>query len=91
MQFKSINDFHIQKELYNNPLTLPYLPNIALKVRRGDNEENVKYNSNLPATYHTKFFQNITKTQHPFNKIDCYSLISFHKLGLSSETPVLEN
>lgn len=57
---------------------------------------NVNYDSdiNLPATYvavvQVAFFQSISRTQHPANNTNCDSLISFHKLGFSSETEVLE-
>jgi HD-like signal output (HDOD) protein len=40
MQFNSINDFliHVQKELDNNRLVLPSLPDVALKVREAVNK-----------------------------------------------------
>lgn len=49
---------------------------------------------NLPATYvdivQVAFFQSIARTQHPANNINSDDLISFHKLGFSSDTEVLE-
>ncbi len=57
---------------------------------------NITYNSdiNLPATYvdliQVAFFQSIARTQHPANDTNRDNLISFHKLGFSSETEILE-
>ncbi len=57
---------------------------------------NINYNSglDLPASYvdvvQVAFFQSIARTDHPANKVDTDSLLSFHKLGYSSDTEVLE-
>jgi len=57
---------------------------------------NVNYNSGIdsPASYvdvvQVAFFQSITRTNHPANGVDTDSLLSFHKLGFSSATEVLE-
>jgi HD-like signal output (HDOD) protein len=57
---------------------------------------NVNYDSdiNLPATYvdvvQVAFFQSIARTQNTANNTNCDSLISFRKLGFSSETEILE-
>ena len=57
---------------------------------------NINYNSgvDLPASYvdvvQVAFFQSIARTDHPANGVDTDSLLSFHKLGYSSDTEVLE-
>jgi len=57
---------------------------------------NINYSSgeDLPASYvdvvQVAFFQSIAKTNHPANNVDTDSLLSFHKLGYSSDTEVLE-
>jgi len=57
---------------------------------------NINYNSgvDLPASYvdvvQVAFFQSIARTDHPANEIDTDSLLSFQKLGYSSDTEVLE-
>jgi len=57
---------------------------------------NINYNSeiNLPASYidivQVAFFQSIARTNHPASKIDTDTLLSFQKLGFSSDTEVLE-
>jgi len=57
---------------------------------------NINYSSgvDLPASYvdvvQVAFFQSIARTNHPANDVDTDSLLSFHKLGYSSDTEVLE-
>jgi len=56
---------------------------------------NVNYNSgvDLPASYvdvvQVAFFQSISRTNHPSSRVDSNTLLSFQKLGFSSDTEVL--